>query len=94
VATGALDMPLKLPAPDLGTAAQPEPKLVVVAEPADEPDGIDELDGMADDDALADDPDDAVVPLDPLLHAAVPTARPAMVTVAARIRRFMIFSSL
>jgi hypothetical protein len=44
-------MPLKLPAPDLGTDAQPEPKSVAEAEP--------ELDGMAEalDEAMADDED-------------------------------------
>ncbi|HEY0716015.1 MAG TPA: hypothetical protein VGD68_00230 [Streptosporangiaceae bacterium] len=93
VATGAVDMPLKLPAPDLGTDAQPEPKSDVVAEPP--PDGMaeaidDELDGMAED-ALADgdDEDDADVPL-LLLQAAVPRASPAAVTEIARIRPFTI----
>src|ERR1700760_2774265 len=61
VATGAVDMPEKLPAPDLGTDAQPVPKSVVVAEPED---GMaeaieDELDGIADDDAEAEDEPEA-----------------------------------
>jgi hypothetical protein len=85
-------MPLKLPAPDLGTDAQPEPKSMVVAP---EPDGVagaidDELDGIADDDAWADDDDDADVPLEPLLQAAVPTASAAAATGMARMRVFMI----
>jgi hypothetical protein len=84
-------MPLKLPAPDLGTDAQPEPKSAVVAP---ELDGMaeaidDEPDGISDDDALADDEDDAEVPLDPLLHAAVPTASAAAATGMARMRVFM-----
>jgi hypothetical protein len=84
-------MPLKLPAPDLGTDAQPEPKLVVVADPED---GMaeaidDELDGIADDDALAGDEDDADVPLEPLLQATVPTASAAAATGMARMRVFM-----
>jgi hypothetical protein len=87
-------MPLKLPAPDLGTDAQPEPKSVVLAEP--EPDGMaeaieDELDdGIAEDDAPAGDEDDADVPFEPLLQAAVPRASPAAVADTARIRRFTI----
>jgi hypothetical protein len=85
-------MPVKLPAPDLGTDAQPDPKSVVVAP---ELDGIaeaidDELDGMADDEALADDPDEAEVPELPELHAAAPSARPAVTTETATRRVFTI----
>src|ERR1700761_6030506 len=80
VATGAEDMPVKLPAPDLGTDAQPEPKSVVVAAP--EPDGMDE--------ALADDPDDADVLFVPLLQAAAPRARPAVTAETATRRLFTI----
>jgi hypothetical protein len=74
-------MPLKLPAPDLGTDAQPDPKSVVVAP---------ELDGMADDEALAADDDDAEVPELPVLHAAAPSARPAVATETATRRVFTI----
>jgi hypothetical protein len=89
VATGAVDMPLKLPAPDLGTDAQPEPKSVAEAEP--------ELDGMAEalDEAMADDEDlgaaddEADVPPE-LLQAAVPRASPAATADTARMRTFMI----
>src|ERR1700753_820786 len=68
VATGAVDMPVKLPAPDLGTDAQPEPKSMVLAPELDRLDeAIDEPEeGIADDDALADDPE-ADVPFEPLL---------------------------
>jgi hypothetical protein len=91
VATGAADIPLKLPAPDLGTDAQPEPKSVVVADPeAGMAEAIDdEPDGIAGDDALADDEDDADVPFEPLLQAAVPTASAAAATGMARMRVFM-----
>jgi hypothetical protein len=81
-------MPLKLPAPDLGTDAQPEPKSVAEAEP--------ELDGMAEalDEAMADDEDlgaadEAAVPPE-LLQAAVPRASPAATADTARMRTFMI----
>ena len=87
VATGAVDIPLKLPAPDEGTDAQPEPKSVVEVDP----------DGMAEapDDAIEDDPDDgadedeADVPPE-LLQAAVPKASPAATADTARMRRFTI----
>jgi hypothetical protein len=91
VATGAVDMPLKLPAPDLGTDAQPDPKSVVVAPELDGmAEAIEELDGIAEDEALADDPDDAAVPELPELHAAAPSARPAVTTETATRRVFTI----
>jgi len=81
-------MPLKLPAPDLGTDAQPEPKSVTEAEP--------ELDGIAaaPDEAMADDEDlgaadEAAVPPE-LLQAAVPIASPAATADTARMRTFTI----
>jgi hypothetical protein len=85
-------MPLKLPAPDLGTDAQPVPKSVVVAP---ELDGMaeaieEELEGIADDEALAADDDDAEVPELPELHAAAPSARPAVTTETATRRVFTI----
>jgi hypothetical protein len=90
VATGAVDMPLKLPAPDLGTDAQPEPKSVAGAEPEPEPDGI----AAALDEPMADDEDlgaadEAAVPPE-LLQAAVPIASPAATADTARMRTFTI----
>jgi hypothetical protein len=85
-------IPLKLPAPDFGTDAQPVPKsvLVVAAEPPDEA-MAEEDDAMGDEDDAAGDevaPEAAV--LDPLeLHAAAPIARPAARPVIARTRTFM-----
>ncbi|HXP54469.1 MAG TPA: hypothetical protein VN847_05925 [Streptosporangiaceae bacterium] len=82
-------MPLKLPAPDLGTDAQPDPKSVVEAEPEDGmAEAIDELEGMAEDEALGADDDDAEVPELPELHAAAPSARPAVTTETATRRVF------
>ena len=40
VATGAADIPVKLPAPDFGTAAQPGPKSIAVVAPAAEDDAM------------------------------------------------------
>ena len=73
VATGAVDMPVKLPDPEYGTDAQPGPKSA---------DAVD-ADGMADalDEAMGDEPPTgptrtmADVPPEP--HAAAPNARPA-----------------
>jgi len=81
-------MPLKLPAPDLGTDAQPEPKSVAEAEP--EPDGV----AAALDEPMADDEDlgaadEAAVPPE-LLQAAVPRASPAATADTARMRTFTI----
>jgi hypothetical protein len=86
-----VDMPVKLPAPDLGTDAQPEPKSMLVVLP--ELDGMaeaidDELDGMAED--FADGDDAADVPELPELHAATPRASPAAVTEIPMMRRFTI----
>jgi hypothetical protein len=82
-------MPLKLPAPDLGTDAQPEPKFMAVVEA--EPDGMAEA--MDDDEAEAegdDEADEAEVPELPELQAARPRVRPAADTPTARKRRFTI----
>src|ERR1700679_298701 len=88
VATGAVAIPVKLPAPDLGTEAQPGPKSDVVdaAAPDAGEDAMGELDAgigvlAADDDGAA-----GVLELGELLHAAAPTARPAAATDAARMR--------
>jgi len=69
---------------------------MVVADPED---GMaeaidDELDGIDDDDALAGDEDDADVPLEPLLQAAVPTASAKAGTARARMRVFFMRSPL
>jgi hypothetical protein len=83
-------MPVKLPAPDLGTDAQPEPKSIAVVAP-DPPAADAEGDPMADDAeavGVEDDPEAAVSePLE--LQAAVVSARPATMPVAARILSFM-----
>ncbi len=83
-------MPLKLPAPDLGTDAQPEPKFMAVVEL--EPDGMAEAIDDDDDEGFAEAAEDeeAEVPELPELQAARPRVRPAADTVTARIRRFMI----
>jgi hypothetical protein len=84
---------VKLPAPDLGTEAQPGPKSDVVdaAAPDAAEDAIGELDAgigvlAADDGAEA----AGVLELGELLHAAAPTARPAAATDAARMRYCMV----
>jgi hypothetical protein len=77
VATGAVAMPVKLPAPDAGTDAQPGPKsLAAVDDDAigDEADAI----GEDDDEAGAAAVEDADEP-----HAAVARPRPATRPVAA-----------
>jgi hypothetical protein len=80
---------VKLPAPDLGTEAQPEPKSDVVDAAAPEAAEAAE-DGIGDD--AADDGVAAaeVLELGELLHAAAPTARPAAATDAARMRYCMV----
>src|SRR5580693_365282 len=94
VATGAVAIPVKLPAPDMGTEAQPGPKSDVVdaAAPVAGEDAIGELEaGIG---VLAADDDGAeaagVLELGELLHAAAPTARPAAATDAARMRYCMV----
>jgi hypothetical protein len=75
-------IPVKLPAPDEGTEAQPEPKSVVDALAADaEDEAIDDED--IDDEAGA---AAELLELPELLHAAAPTARPAATTDTARVR--------
>jgi hypothetical protein len=80
VATGAVDIPLKLPAPEVGTAEQAGPKSVsdVLACEAVTP----AAGAWA---AAEDEP--------PELHAAVPRARPAASAGTARTRGFTISPS-
>jgi hypothetical protein len=86
VATGAVDMPVKLPAPVFGTAEHPGPKSAVVL--ADEPD--DAAACVAGAEAAAAAPvEDAVE-----LQAAAPTARAAAMPGTARRRRFFTVISL
>src|SRR5580700_10817780 len=85
VATGAVAMPVKLPAPVLGTDEHPGPKsdMALAAEP---------LDAMGDDDdAMGDDEVGVaagVVDDEVELHAAAPTARPAAMPDTASRRMF------
>jgi hypothetical protein len=75
-------IPVKLPAPEAGTAEQPEPKSVVVAL-EDEDEGIAD-EGIADADAEVDPA--AAVLLELLLQAAAPRAMPAAAAETARVR--------
>jgi hypothetical protein len=82
-------IPVKLPAPDLGTEAQPEPKSDVVDAAA--PDAAEAGEDGIGDDAADDGVEVAeVLELGELLHAAAPTARPAAATDAARMRYCMV----
>jgi hypothetical protein len=92
VATGAVDIPVKLPAPVLGTEEQAGPKSIVVA--AAEPPAADALD-----EAIAEEEEAAGAEEEPLaaadededeLQAAVPRARPAAMPVTARRRIFTV----
>jgi hypothetical protein len=75
-------IPVKLPAPDEGTEAQPEPKSVADAPAADaEDEGIAD-EGIADEAGAAAE----LLELPELLHAAALTATPAATTDTARVR--------
>jgi hypothetical protein len=77
-------MPLKLPAPDLGTDAHAGPKLAVVDE---EPDGMSEGIDEADDELAAFGAElDVAEVLPELPHAAALMTRPAASTDPARVR--------
>jgi hypothetical protein len=74
-------IPVKLPAPDEGTEAQPEPKSIIDAPAADAED-----EGIADEEADEVGAAAELLELPELLHAAAPTARPAATTDTARVR--------
>jgi hypothetical protein len=80
VATGAVDIPVKLPAPDEGTEEHPEPKSIIddelVPEEADIEDEADAAGAAAAE----------LLELPELLHAAAPSAMPAVATETARVR--------
>jgi hypothetical protein len=83
VATGAVAMPVKLPAPVFGTEAQPGPKSLAAVAAEDDAMGEEaEAIGEDDDEAGAAAVEDADEP-----HAAVARPRPATRPVAA-IRRY------
>jgi hypothetical protein len=86
-------MPVKLPAPDVGTDAQPGPKSVVVAAP-DPPEADAEEDAMEDeDDADGDEEEPEAAVEDPLeLQAATPRLQVRASPDTARNLRFTIFS--
>jgi hypothetical protein len=77
-----VDIPVKLPAPDAGTAEQPEPKSIAEVElvPA-EADIDDEAAEVGVAAAAA-----GLELLAPLPHAAAPSAIPAVATETARVR--------
>ena len=88
VATGAVDMPVKLPAPDLGTEAQPGPKSRGGGAGGGRADDI----GAEDEDAAAERPT-AAVDERLELHAAAPRAQVGgEAGQMARIRRFIMVS--
>jgi hypothetical protein len=86
VATGAVAIPVKLPAPDEGTEAQPEPKSVTDPPAADAGDEGIADEGIADEAECEAGAAAGVLELPELLHAAAPTATPAATTDTARVR--------
>jgi hypothetical protein len=78
-------IPVKLPAPEEGTEAQPEPKSVTAAPAADAGDEGIADEGIGDEAAGEAVPAGEVLELPELLHAAAPTARPAAATDMARV---------
>ncbi|MGA2826759.1 MAG: hypothetical protein ABSF03_11630 [Streptosporangiaceae bacterium] len=93
MATGAVDIPLKLPAPDFGTDAQPVPKSADAVDPDGMADALDPpAAGAADADEAADDgaDEDEADVLPVLLQAAPPKASPAATADTARMRLFTI----
>jgi hypothetical protein len=77
-------IPVKLPAPEVGTAEQPEPKSVVDAL---EDEGIADADeGIADADVEVEPAAAELLELLELLQAAAPRAMPAAATETAMVR--------
>jgi hypothetical protein len=92
VATGAVAMPVKLPAPVLGTDEHPGPKsdMALADEPAPDAMADDDDDAMGDDEVGA---AAGVVDEEVELHAAAPAARlAAMPDTASRRMFFTVFS--
>src|SRR5216684_9341738 len=84
VATGAVAIPLKLPAPDFGTDEQAGPKSMAAAAPEPAAAGAEEA-------AVGEDDDPDAADEDPLeLHAAAPMARLAASPDTARMRYFTV----
>jgi hypothetical protein len=93
VATGAVAMPVKLPAPVLGTDEHAGPKSVVLADEPEAPDAI----ADDDDDAMGDDELCAAVGVldeDEEVHAAAPMATLAAIPDTASRRTFFTVSPL
>jgi hypothetical protein len=88
VATGAVAMPVKLPAPDAGTEAQPGPKSLAAVAAEDDAIG-EEADAIGEDD---DEAGAAAVEEADEPHAAVARPSPATMVVAAMRRYFMVIS--
>jgi hypothetical protein len=85
-----VDIPVKLPAPVLGTEEQAGPKSIVVAAAEPPPaDALEDAIGAEEEAAGADDPPAAAEDEEDELHAAVLRARPAM-PVRARRRYFTV----
>src|SRR6201986_1758746 len=87
VATGAVAMPVKLPAPLFGTAEQPGPKSDMVLADAPAPDAMagEAGDPLADGDVKGEEEAGAAAVLDePKLHAAAPTTMLAATPDTAR----------
>src|SRR5215472_16156186 len=87
VATGAVDMPVKLPAPVLGTAEHAGPKSMAAADGEDDAAGSGEDAGA---DVAGEDEEDEGADE---LHAAAPRARQAARPVRARRRWFTVSPS-
>jgi hypothetical protein len=88
VATGAVDIPVKLPAPLFGTDAQAGPKFIAVVA-WDPPPAVE--DAIGDEDEAAGDDPPVSADVDELeLQAAVVRARPAAIPERARRRYFTV----
>ncbi|HEX5303722.1 MAG TPA: hypothetical protein VFW50_42685 [Streptosporangiaceae bacterium] len=89
MATGAVAMPVKLPAPVFGTEAQPGPKSLAAVAADDDAIG-EEADAIGDE--AFDEAGEAAVEDAEEPHAAVARPRPATRVLAAMRRYFMVFS--